>query len=55
MPISHLDATLPHKQTRLGQFLRERLELAVNAAIASGTHEVGNGLSLLAPEQTPAD
>src|SRR5437868_6711717 len=36
MPISHLDSTLPHKQTKLGQLLRERLELAVNAAISSG-------------------
>jgi hypothetical protein len=55
MPISHLDSTLPHKQTKLGQFLRERLELAVNAAISSGTHEMGEGLSLLTPEQTPKD
>ena len=55
MPISHLDSTLPHKQTKLGQFLRERLELAVNAAVTSGTHEVGEGLALLAPDQTPQD
>lgn len=55
MPISHLDSTLPHKRTKLGQFLRERLELAVNAAITSGSHEVGEGLSLLAPEQPPKD
>jgi hypothetical protein len=55
MPISHLDSTLPHKQTKLGQLLRERLELAVNAAITSGSHEVGSGLSLLAPEQNPQD
>ena len=51
MPISHLDSTLPHKQTKLGQFLRERLELAVNAAITRGSHEVGEGLSLLPPGQ----
>jgi len=55
MPISHLDSTLPHKQTKLGQLLRERLELAVNAAITSGSHEVGDGLSLLAPDQIPRD
>jgi len=53
MPISHLDSTLPHKQTKLGQFLRERLELAVNSALAAGSREVGDGLSLLTPEQTP--
>lgn len=50
MPISHLDATLPHKQTKLGQFLRERLEVAVNASIARGSREVGQGLTLLAPD-----
>jgi hypothetical protein len=55
MPISHLDSTLPHKQTKLGQLLRERLELAVNAAISSGTHDMDEGLSLLTPEQTPKD
>lgn len=55
MPISHLDSTLPHKQTKLGQFLRERLEMAVNAAITSGNHDVGTGLSLLSPDQTPRD
>ena len=55
MPISHLDSTLPHKQTKLGQFLRERLELAVNAAISSGSHELAEGLSLLAPDRTPQD
>src|SRR3954469_24397046 len=55
MPISHLDSTLPRKQTKLGQFLREQLELAVNAAISSGSHEIGEGLSLLAPDQTPQD
>jgi hypothetical protein len=55
MPISHLDSTLPHKKTKLGQLLRERLELAVNAAITAGSNEVGDGLSLLTPEQTPQD
>lgn len=55
MPIAHLDSTLPHKQTKLGQFLRERLELAVNAAIASGTREVGDGMALLRPEETPSN
>src|SRR3569623_3794778 len=55
MPISHLDSTLPHKQTKLGQFLRERLELAVNAAIAAGTHDIGNGMALLTPGETPQD
>jgi len=55
MPIAHLDATLPHKQTKLGEFLRERLELAVNAAITTGSHEVGSGLELLAPDQMPKE
>ncbi len=43
MPISHLDATLPHKQTKLGQFLRERLELAVNAAITAARMRSATG------------
>jgi hypothetical protein len=55
MPISHLDSTLPHKQTKLGQFLRERLEVAVNAAITSGSRNVGDGLELLSPDETPRD
>jgi hypothetical protein len=53
MPISHLDSTLPRKQTKLGQFLRERLEMAVNASITTGTREIGHGLSLLSPDATP--
>lgn len=53
MPISHLDSTLPHKRTKLGQFLRERLELAVNAAITRGSREVGDGMALLTPDETP--
>ena len=53
MPISHLDSTLPHKQTKLGQFLRERLELAVNAAITRGSRDVCDGLTLLTPDETP--
>jgi hypothetical protein len=52
MPISHLDATLPHKQTKLGQFLRERLEVAVNASIIRGSREVGHGMALLSPDET---
>jgi hypothetical protein len=55
MPISHLDSTLPHKQTKLGQFLRERLELAVNAAITAGSREVGGGMALLSPDETPTN
>ena len=53
MPISHLDSTLPHKQTKLGQFLRDRLEVAVNAAVARGSRDVGDGLALLTPDETP--
>ena len=53
MPIAHLDSTLPHKQTKLGQFLRERLELAVNAAVTRGSREVGDGMALLTPDETP--
>jgi hypothetical protein len=52
MPISHLDATLPHKQTKLGQFLRERLEVVVNASIARGSRDVGHGMTLLSPGET---
>ena len=54
MPISHLDNSAPKKQTKLGQFLRDRLEIEVNAAVASGSLEVGDGMTLLSrdePEQ----
>jgi hypothetical protein len=49
-PIAHLDASAPRKQTRLGQLLRDRLEIEVNAAITRGSREVGDGLALLGPE-----
>jgi hypothetical protein len=51
LPISHLDSSTPNKQTRLGQMLRERLEMEVNAAIARGDRTVSDGLALLTIEE----
>jgi len=47
LPISHLDDSTPQKRTRLGQFLRDRLEVEVNAAVTQGSHQVCEGLALL--------
>ena len=52
LPISHLDATLPHKRTKLGQFLRDRLEIEVNAAITRGSRQPCDGLALLTQEES---
>src|SRR5689334_2447012 len=51
LPIAHLDASTPHKTTRLGHILRERLEIEVNAAIARGDGAVSEGLKLLSSEE----
>jgi hypothetical protein len=50
LPISHLDASAPNKQTRLGQILRERLEVQVNAAITRGDRAMPEGVTLLRKE-----
>jgi len=50
LPISHLDSSAPQKQTRLGQVLRERLEVEVNAAITRGERKVAEGLALLSSD-----
>ena len=47
LPIAHLDSSAPHKQTRLGQLLRERLEVEINAGLARGEHSVPEGIALL--------
>jgi hypothetical protein len=47
LPISHLDSSTPHKHTKLGQLLRERLEIEINAAIARGERSVSDGIALL--------
>lgn len=50
LPISHLDDSAPARKTRLGDFLRTRLEIEVNAAIARGERRVPGGLTLLPRE-----
>ena len=50
LPIGHLDASAPNKQTRLGLMLRERLEVEINAAIARGDRIVPEGMALLSTE-----
>lgn len=52
LPIAHLDAGAPARRTRLGTFLRSRLEIEVNAAIQRGERRVANGVTLLAREDT---
>src|SRR5689334_13286103 len=47
LPISHLDSSTPQKQTRLGQALRERLEVEINAAVTRGDRKMPEGLALL--------
>lgn len=47
LPISHLDASAPARKTRLGAFLRSRLEIEVNAAIQRGDREIADSLMLL--------
>ena len=50
-PISHLDDSRPKKQTKLGQFLRDRLEIEVNAAVTRGSRQVGDGMTLLSRDE----
>jgi hypothetical protein len=47
LPISHLDSSVPHKHTKLGQLLRERLEVEINAAIGRGERSMPEGIALL--------
>ena len=47
LPISHLDASAPARKTRLGSFLRGRLEIEVNAAIQRGDREIAASVTLL--------
>jgi len=48
LPIAHLDDGAPARKTRLGAFLRGRLEIEVNAAIERGDREIAGGVTLLA-------
>ncbi|WP_395021279.1 hypothetical protein [Dongia sp.] len=50
LPISHLDASAPARKTRLGSFLRTRLEIEVNAAIQRGERQVDDSVTLLSRE-----
>ena len=50
LPISHLDSSTPQKQTRLGQALRERLEVEINAAVTRGDRTMLDGLALFSSE-----
>jgi len=47
LPISHLDASAPARKTRLGSFLRGRLEIEVNAAIQRGDRQIAESVTLL--------
>ena len=53
LPISHLDSSAPNKRTRLGQFLRERLEIQINATVTRGERTAPEGLALLRKEEEP--
>jgi hypothetical protein len=53
LPISHLDDSAPARKTKLGDFLRTRLEIEVNAAIQRGERQVADGLTLLGREESP--
>jgi hypothetical protein len=50
LPIAHLDAGAPARKTRLGEFLRTRLEIEVNAAIQRGERRIDDSVTLLARE-----
>src|SRR5262245_45749796 len=47
LPISHLNASAPARKTRLGSFLRSRLEIEVNAAIQRGDRKIAERVTLL--------
>ena len=46
LPIAHLDAGAPARKTRLGEYLRTRLEIEVNAAIQRGERQVADSVTL---------
>jgi hypothetical protein len=50
LPISHLDDSAPARKTRLGELLRSRLEIEVNAAIQRGDRQIADSLALLTRE-----
>jgi hypothetical protein len=52
LPISHLDSAAPARKTKLGTFLRSRLEIEVNAAIQRGEREVADSMTLLTREES---
>jgi hypothetical protein len=52
LPIAHLDAGAPARKTRLGEFLRARLEIEVNAAIQRGERRIADGVTLLPREDS---
>src|SRR3954470_24374778 len=52
LPMSHLDDSAPARKTKLGDFLRPRLEIEVNAAIQRGERRVGDSLMLLTREES---
>ena len=53
LPISHLDDSAPARKTKLGMFLRTRLEIEVNAAIQRGERQVADSVMLLARGNGP--
>ena len=52
LPISHLDDSTPARKTKLGELLRGRLEIEVNAAIQRGERQVADSLNLLTREES---
>jgi hypothetical protein len=52
LPIAHLDAGAPARKTRLGSFLRTRLEIEVNAAIQRGERSIADSVTLLTREES---
>jgi hypothetical protein len=52
LPIGHLDDRAPARKTKLGTFLRTRLEIEVNAAIQRGERQVENSVTLLSREES---
>ena len=52
LPIAHLDAGAPARKTKLGEFLRTRLEIEVNAAIQRGERRIADSVTLLTREES---
>jgi hypothetical protein len=52
LPIAHLDASAPARKTKLGEFLRTRLEIEVNAAIQRGARRIADSVTLLTREES---